>query len=255
MQPPTSVPFYLDWTFWTAVTAVAALMLSQLPPLYTLIRKAKLEIELFSYIHISHKVGNPNVQLHFILTNAGGRSVRIKAVTLEVQKDGNPVTTLYARNYLQNPGDKTNILFTPFTLKSKDEWAHIVNFLNYFSREEMKCFRSSESKLKEDIKGKIKLLTEEDKKKEKLAEAAPENVLPFINMFNSKFVWLPGEYAIKVNVQTSSNKLVINKDYRFTLFESDSEELSKAKEDFKYGDGIYWDSGKHPGVIVTTVES
>ena len=43
--------------------------------------------------------------------------------------------------------------------------------------------------------------------------------------------------------------------YRFTLFESDSEELSKFKDDYKYGDGIYWLSDKHPGVIVKIGEA
>jgi hypothetical protein len=40
-----------------------------------------------------------------------------------------------------------------------------------------------------------------------------------------------------------------------TLFESDSAELTKVKDDYKFGDGINWDSGKHAGVFVQILEA
>ena len=69
------------------------------------------------------------------------------------------------------------------------------------------------------------------------------------------FIWFPGEYEMTVSVISSKNEANLEKHYRFMLFESDSNELSKAKDDYKIGDGIYWDSGKHTGVIVQIVEA
>lgn len=84
----TTTPFYLDWTFWTAVVALLALVLSQFPPLYVLFRPAQLEVEAFERIHVSHNLGEPNATLHLLITNSGGREVQIKSISLSFHPDG-----------------------------------------------------------------------------------------------------------------------------------------------------------------------
>jgi len=79
-----AAPFYLDWTFWTAVVAAVALILSQLPPVLSWFRRAKIDIEVYSRIGLSHKIGNPNASMHIILSNSGGRALRIKKVSLQM---------------------------------------------------------------------------------------------------------------------------------------------------------------------------
>jgi len=64
-----TTPLYLNWSFWAVVFAAIAIALSQLPPIRLWFKKAKLEIELYSKIAITHKVGNPNLQLHLIINN------------------------------------------------------------------------------------------------------------------------------------------------------------------------------------------
>lgn len=156
-----------------------------------------------------------------------------------------------AQNYLQNPNDTTTLLFTRISLKPKEEWAHLVNFLNYFSRSDEKKYRDGESKLKANIIEK----RSDPLNKDKLVEAEADYVAVFISMFEEKFMWNPGEYEIQVAVDAEPKRAKVVKIYRFTLFESDSEELSKFKDDYKYGDGIYWLSEKHPGVIVKIGEA
>jgi hypothetical protein len=251
MPPPVNVPLYLDFSFWAALVAAIAIILSQLPPVHLWFRKARLDIEPYSRIAIMHKVGNPNAQLHLILTNSGGRSIRVKGITLKIRRDGKDVAILPAQNYLQNPDDKSTVLFTSFPLKPKEEWAHIVNFLNYFSRADEKKYRSMESKLRENIVELVKL----PENKDRIVEVEDKFVSPFIEMFNEKFIWNPGEYEVAILVNTTSEKANIEKKYRFTIFESDSNELSKVKDDYKSGDGINWDSGKHAGVIVELIEA
>lgn len=247
-----NVPLYLDWSFWAVVVAAIAIALSQLPPVYLWFRRSRIDLETYSRIHITHKIGNPNIQLHLILSNVGGRAIRVKALNVNVKRDGKEVAILPAQNYLQNPSDKSTVLFTSFSLKPKEEWAHIVNFLNYFFRDDEKKYRSAESKLREDIIEKRKLPENKDAA---VVETTDELVAPFITMFNEKFVWSPGEYEISISVITSNTRANIAKRYRFSLFESDSTELSKVKDDYKYGDGINWDSGKHTGVIVQVTEA
>lgn len=251
MEQMVVTPFYLDWTFWAVVIAAIAVILSQLPPLYNLIKRAKLDLELFSRFHITHKVGNPNVQLHMILTNLGGRSVRIKGVSLTIKRDGEDLAVLPAQTYYQNQGDTGTVLFTSFELKSKEEWAHTVTFLNYFDRPDEKRYRNSESLIKKNIAEKRQLL----KNKDRIIKADSKYVKEFIKMFDDKFIWYPGEYELHISVTTSENKTNISKVRRFTLFESDSNVLSNYKNDYKTGDGIFWESGKLSGIILPIVEA
>ena len=251
MPEAVNIPLYLNWAFWTAVAAALALILSQLPPIHMLLRRAKLEMELYSRIHVTHKVGNPNVSFHLVLGNVGGRTIKIKGITSRIKRDGKLVVILPAQNYFQNPNDTTTILFTGISIKPKEEWAHIVNFLNYFSRADEKKYRDAESKLKADIFKKRKTL----ENKEDIAEAENEYTAPFLDMFKENFLWNPGEYQIQVSVLAVPEKAGVEKNYHFTLFESDSEELSKFQDDYKYGDGIFWNSGKHAGIIVQISEA
>src|SRR5438093_1562153 len=136
------VPLYLDWSFWAVTVAAIAVILSQLPPIHQLVRPGKLVMEVYSRIAITQKIGNPNLQLHVILTNAGGRSARIKGITLRVRRDGKDLVVLPAQNYLQEPNDKTTLLFTSFSIKPKEEWAHIVNCFGIFSRADEKKYKA-----------------------------------------------------------------------------------------------------------------
>ncbi|MGD0037817.1 MAG: hypothetical protein ABSC53_11055 [Bacteroidota bacterium] len=251
MTQTLSTPLYLDWSFWAVLVAAVALVLSQLPPIHTLLMRAKLELELYSRMHITHKVGNPNAQLHLIITNVGGRPIKVKRITLAFRRDGKDVAVLPAQNYYQNPGDSATVLLVGFALKSKEEWAHTVGFLNYFSRPDEKRYRDAEALLKKDIFEKRKLI----KNKTRIVEAERNHVTDFLHLFDEKFIWLAGDYELRVSVECSDKRANTSKDYRFTLFESDSNTLSSSKSDYKLGDGIYWDSGNHPGVIVQIVEA
>ena len=175
--------FYLDWTFWAVVAAFLALVLSQLPPIHIMLRRAKLDVEAYSRIHLTHKIGNPYAQLHLIVSNVGGREVKVKSIVLHFKRGDEDKFTLPAQNYLQALGDKDTVLLTSFKLKPKDEWAHIVNFLNFFSRTDEKAFRQIESNLKSDILAKKEL----PENKDKFVEATPNNVQPVIEFFQHKF--------------------------------------------------------------------
>jgi hypothetical protein len=129
-----TTPLYLNWSFWAVVVAAIAVFLSQLPPVLHWFKRAKLEIELYSKISITHKVGNPNLQLHLRINNIGGRKIRVKNITASIERDGNLVATLPAQNYLQNQNSQNTLLFTTFSLKPAEEWAHIINLLKFFNR-------------------------------------------------------------------------------------------------------------------------
>ena len=247
-----AIPIYLDWSFWAVVVAAVAIILSQLPPIHILIKKAKIDLELYSKISITHKVGNPNLQLHLIVGNIGGKKIRIKDINATIKRDGKPLITLPAQNYLQNQTDQNTVLFTTFSLKPGDEWAHIVNLLNFFNREEESEYRKLEAKMQSDFRDKQSQLKEEPKAPIELDTSVVD---PFCTFFDKHFIWRAGEYLLKVNIIADQDAANVTKTYRFTLFESHEEQLKAITEHFKFGGGIWWDLKIQTNVILEIKEA
>ena len=114
---------------------------------------------------------------------------------------------------------------------------HVVTTYQDWSRQEEKTLNDAISNMQSAIKI----------EKEKLGEhhnnliAAPnEFVQPFISIFEDKFIWLHGEYKVKIKVLTGNPEVDIEKTFKFTLFEYYEERLRESLEDYKYGSGIYW---------------
>lgn len=250
---PTQVPnpFYLDWTFWSTLVALIAIVLSQLPPIYLLLKPRRIEVEVNSRILITHKIGNPNVGLHISVRNDGGRELRIRDIGLRISRDGKQLMSMSAQNYFEEVNDPTSTLFVPFSLKPNEYWSHVIYFLNFFDRSTEKLYRASETALKNDIFEKLKAKDKEDKSPVKADETLVE---PFRKLFERLFIWEPGEYIVELMVDTEPQSAMYAKAYRFTLYESDTEELKKFVNDYPYGGGIYYNIEAHTGVAVPLSE-
>jgi len=244
------IPFYLDWKFWSFVTAAIAVILSQIPPIHVLLKKAKIDFELYSKIGLSQKVGNPNLQIHLFITNVGGRRIRIKKITASVQRNRQLLVTLPAQNYLQQSGDKNTLLFTSFYLKPEEDWSHIVNLLNFFNRDDERAYREIESSMKADISAQIAEAKARGEESSELFETQDAALTDrAINFFDRHFVWLPGEYRITVGIETDRSEANTSKTFSFTLFESQSEDLRKIREFLKHGGGFWW----HPSQVLPEI--
>lgn len=251
MEPSTLIPFYQDWKFWSFFVSGVAVLLSQLPPIRILLRPKRLDVEVHNRVNITHKVGNPNFSIHVSLGNSGGRNLRIKRLTVNIQKDGKQIVSMPAQNYFESPTDNTSVLFVPFTLKPDEYWSHSVAFLNFFDRATEKQYRENETYLKLDIQKKLheKL---EDAKDAVTAESSL--VEPFYALFEKLFVWEPGEYIFELVVDSSPSSASFRKMYRFTLFESDTSILKEQVNDYKFGGGLVYNLDSHVGLFVPISE-
>ena len=246
----TPAPFYTDWQFWSAVAAFVALVLSQLPPVHILLRRPRLRCEAFSRLHITHKVGNPNSQWHLIVENVGGRSLRVKSISLTFKRAGSQAFTLPAQNYLRTPDATENVMLAPFRLEPGDEWGHVLSFFNLYSRDDDRDYRRLESAIRTDV-----LRQKEDPaNKDKFCEAAPQSVALAMQFFERRFQWDAGEYELELRVETDRPKADIRRLYLFSLFESEAAELRGYSEGYKYGAGVYWVSQAQPGILVPVRE-
>lgn len=246
-MPLDSSPLYLDWQFWAAIVAGLALVLSQLPPIKLWFMPRRLEVEVHSKLRVAHWIGNPHLSLFTSIRNTGGRSLRIKAINVSVTRDGKVLGLHPAQNYYEKLSDQATVLFVPFTLHPEDSWEHGVNFYKDFDRATEKSIREHVSALTVDINGKLESRPESEK-----APVVAEQSLvePFTALFNRLFCWIPGEYVVELKVEAEPGGASFAQTYRFTLFESDTNELRSYADDFKLGGGIMYNSQRHQGIFV-----
>jgi hypothetical protein len=231
-----AAPFYLDWPFWSAITAVLTFVLTQLPPLRLLFRRARLSVELYSTFVVNVDVGKPISQLHIIITNEGGRSIRVKSITLEVKRTDSDEFSLPGSGFFQSVGDKSPLLLTPFRIAPGGEWGHIVHFVTRPTREDDKRVRELIAGVKRDIGAK----RQRPENKDQFVEADPKLVEELVRIARTRFKWQVGEYRATISIEADPARAHIRKSFRFTIFESDSLQLSQQVDDFKYGANLYW---------------
>lgn len=159
---------------------------------------------------------------------------------------------LPAQNYLQNQNDQSTLLFTTFSLKPNEEWAHIVNLLNFFNRDDENAYRAMEANMLADFRQKRAATVEEPKTPIEIDNAL---VQPFHGFFNGHFIWNAGEFQLTVNVTTDQERANVTKSYRFTVFESHTGQLKAITEHYKYGGGIWWDPNITTSVILEMKEA
>lgn len=136
-------------------------------------------------------------------------------------------------------------MLTPFTLKAGDEWAHIVNFLNFFTRDDEREFRHISNNLRADIMAKREQLAD----KNQMVVAKDKHITPVVTVFQQHFVWQHGEYNVTLEVTADPKRANVRKQYRITLFESDTQQLQDHVNGYKYGAGVIYVSDAQESVV------
>ncbi|MGA4005320.1 hypothetical protein ACI2US_03000 [Ralstonia nicotianae] len=225
--------------------ALLALALTQLPPVRLWLKRPKLDLVAFEKVVLTEDVGFPGVQLHINITNSGGREVRINKIALSLKRQDDPAREMTGRGYFEKALDPQAALLTPFQLKPREEWGHVVNFFNYRTREDQKAYAAAVNDLKRDIWNKRAGLPPDHPD----VEADANIVLQLQQLFDASFYWRAGEYSVELTVETDDAKANIKNAYRITLFESDSEALHNHRNELKTGLGVITPS-PHVGPLV-----
>ena len=242
--------FYLDWTFWTVIMSLIAVILSQLPPIHLLLRPRRLSVEVHSRIQVGHLIGNPSASMVMDLRNTGGRILQIQKITLNISRNGVNVALLPGQVYFETPSSQQPVLFVPFTIKPEDSWSHSVSFFKELDRLEDKELREMISKMRSYINAEIQKNNQKQEQPTEPVAASADLYSPFLEMLKTKFIWLPGEYTADLEVVTSPDSASFSKCYRFMLFESDTNDLKNDGNFYKFGDGIYYRSNQMADVRV-----
>lgn len=247
MPEEVAVAFYQDWKFWSFAVSFTALVISLVPHAKRL-AKAKLEGDFYRHLVVTHKVGNPNAQLFVMLTNSGGKNLRIRSMRLQIKR-GDISFNLNGMSYFHQSGDKESLLLTPFRLASgAAEWGHIVVFYSAMSPQELRAFKSIQGNMREDIVAKRAGLSADGP----VVEVDAANLKPALAHFDRKFKWEPGEYEVTLQVETDPPNAFQPKQLRMTIFESDSAELKETRDRLKFGFDIL--IGDAPSVLIELQE-
>lgn len=228
-------PFYSDSGFWQGAAAFIAIVLSQCPPVRFWFKRAKLDVECFDSIVLDEEVGAPVAQWHLAITNKGGREVRIQKISLALTRDHDRIE-LFARGYYEKMSDQKPTLLTPFRLQPHEEWSHGVNFVWIAAREARQVFSASAKALKDNIAAKRAGLPKDHPN----IAADAQVVQPLIGLFDANFFWRAGEYNAVLNIETDAPNADVKRSFRFTLFESDSEQLRAHRDQLPFGNGVYY---------------
>jgi hypothetical protein len=197
-------------------------------------------------------MGNPNATLYIAIHNVGGRDIKINSMELIFKHADGDSFTIPAQAYFPTLESKSAVIMPPFKIKAQETWEHSVQFYRIFNREDDKLFRFIKSEIRSDIASKKE--SNEDNKA--LVEADQKLLSPAFDFFNAKNKWKAGEYNLTISIKANPEKASIVKSIRFTLFETDANNLKSYLEDYKYGLGVfYYDIEEHPGVFIPLLAS
>ena len=225
----TATPFYLDWTFWAAgFVAVLALVLSQLPPVKILLRRTKLAVRPYDRLNATHWLGNANVNLHILLTNVGGRTIKVSLSDWILHAmTGSPVRCR-RRPFRGRTEHLVFLLFTQITLEPDKEWGNFVSFLAPFSDADERLSKQLTRDLRLEIDAKVAAQSVAEGPKQ-LVESAAAQVAPLLGFFQQHNFWRAGEYRVVLSATCEPQRASITKTFRFTLFESDVQKLEATR--------------------------
>lgn len=241
-----SLPFYQNPTFWSFVASIVAIALSQLPKISFWFKNKKIDFELHNKITVNHWVGIPTLNVFLGLSNKGYSSIKIRSIGLTIIRDGK-VLKLKCNSFYESTTSQVANLFFPFELSSSESWDHICWFGIDLERNKEQKLKNTYMAIDMNINDKIRL----NGVSNQLVEADEEIVRKLIELKNENFFWETGEYLLEINFETLPFVNVTRK-VRFTLFESDIQELSDYSNDYKYGAGYC--RQKHMGINVQISE-
>ncbi|MEZ9019855.1 hypothetical protein AB6E79_23315 [Vibrio lentus] len=246
------IEWYFDWQFWSSIVAFVALGLSQCPPLRVLLRKGKLTLEKYGMMYVYHGTGCPQTNFFLIFKNEGGKTINIHSMEMIVnRKDANGFV-LKGTGYLVNQSDFNFVMLAPFDLASGDVWAHTIHFNEVWDRSTQRKYKYLHAKIRDTITEKNKNTPPE---LGKLNTANEEDIKSIEEFCNTQFKWEDGEYEMQILVKDKNNNILVSDSSRFTLFESDTDDLKAWAEDYKYGNSVHLPaSPKQVGVWVNMSE-
>lgn len=235
--------FLKDPAVWTAIVAVLALILSQLPPVRELIKGVKVKITVPELVMLYHFMGNIQTNLFLDIHNVGGRTICIAKIECGIKNSSGswwklPAQTYYSREPPSQHGQPPpELLMGLISLKSGERWSETVRCFRLWTETEEEKVNDIIAKIRSNI---IEKIQQQIIPSQQLAEANEDFVKEAKDFFEKKFDLHKGNYQFFIATLSESNQVLNVRGFDFTLFESNIRALQAHTEEYKYGAGIYY---------------
>jgi hypothetical protein len=237
------MPGVSDPAIWSAAIAVAALVLSQLPPIHDLIKRRALRIIAPESFQLWHHLGNVNLYAFLGLYNDGGRTITIAKIDCLMLDDNGtswrlPAQTYVSRQPPSSAGQSPAEFFMEWLLlKPGQHWAETIHFVKHWSVQDEEEAADVIGKIRNDINAK---LASRLPGQQGPVEADENAVKQAKDLFEKHFRLTKGNYKLIVAALSEKNEVISLRGFNFTLFESQIRALRAATDDYKIGAGIYF---------------
>lgn len=227
--------------FWSALIALIAVVLSQLPPARTWFSKPKLDVELHDQLSLGHTFGIPNLQVYVSMLNASQRPVRVRRTIFQISTESGKAVTLRMVSHFPTAGSATPVVVFPFTVGPSQEWSHIVNAATELDV-------SSDRRLSE-MRTTVLQSFQNAKNGYESWKAGPRTTMPPVPAadlavmekaraeFRQNFIWQSGEFRLVVEVETDKGTFKSGT-HRFTVFEGMEVSLTSQVNGYAMGHGL-----------------
>lgn len=230
-----------DLKFWAIVISIISLAFSTYPTIRNWWKGKMLRIEPQDAVMLSHKWGYTNINWALTLINPGGVTIRIKKIHIVLKKDGE-IFRAQARNFYRTSDAKTSSLYSSITLKPGEEVTHVFCFFDKLPRSEEKLIREIISQANHEFSKPIEGASGESFNFLQPRKLSKEITNKIDAIFKTNFILKCGEYEISVHVQDENNNNLASRASRFTIFESDEQDLVSITERYPSGDGVTYNS-------------
>ena len=126
-----------DPAIWSALIAIVAVILSQLPPLRDLLKGRKVTINPSETFQLYHHMGNPHITFFLDIHNIGGSKVVIDRIDCIVVDENNKTWSLPAHSYISREftdqnGNQLEFPVSWIVLKPEERWNETLHLYKFW---------------------------------------------------------------------------------------------------------------------------
>jgi hypothetical protein len=234
--------FLISESFWTAASAIAALIalvLSQFPPIRTYFGNKKPLLTTAPTLGISHYLGAPNIQLYINIENESPKPLKVKKISMMVERYGEQAVELQAYTVFEKIDSNIQKIFTPFTIRPETDWGNNISFYTPFVGDKEQKIKEIQYNIRNSINKKRDYRQATDKNNlnvtNQLLIADDSYVTDALEFYNENRFWETRDYSIKLKIITDSPETSVELDFTFFLNSIENNELDIIADRYKYG--------------------
>lgn len=231
-------------SFWSAIIAASALILSQFPPIPTILKGKQLQSGISKSSVIGHHMGRINFVSSISLHNTGAKDLWVAEIDGVIFTPSNKIIPLNAENYvLPEVNPATGVFFDLplgyIPLQPGEHWNKLIRLYEYTTEKTISHQHSIISQFQDDIGSKLRLMQMANQKM--TIEVDSKLVEEAISFFKSQFKLEKGEHKLVIAFKSEDGSVLNKLGFRFILDGYHISILESHLANYRYGAGVSTD--------------